>query len=351
MSENVIAKQFPAVYQRRMLMAQKDKKRNYRSNGNREYKSDVISMMLQIPEYALDVYNAMNDSEYTDPAMIQIMRLENGISLSVRNDASFFISNYLNLYEHQSTYSPNATLRFLIYLTSLLKKTIRKRDLYSRKRVQIATPHFAVFYNGTEKRPEKEVLKLSDAFINPTDTPEIELTVTVYNINPNNNTQLLEKSEVLRSYMIFVNRVRENLEHQKKIAQNAPEYDEAAYEEDLEVAINEAIDHCIEHHIMETFFRENRSEVTKSMVLDYTWERREELIRAEEYEDGKREGLEIGRAEGEKRGRAEGEKLGRAEGEKATHRFLINKWLQKGKTVAEIAEDLGKSEEYVESLT
>lgn len=323
-------------------MAQKDKKRNYRSNGNREYKSDVISMMLQIPEYALDVYNAMNDSVYTDPDMIQIMRLENGISLSVRNDASFFISNYLNLYEHQSTYSPNAPLRFLIYLTNLLKKTIRKRDLYGRKRVQIATPHFAVFYNGTEKRSEKEVLKLSDAFINRTDTPEMELTVTVYNINPDNNTQLLEKSEVLRGYMIFVNRVRENLEHQKKIAQNAPEYDEAAYEEELEVAINEAIDYCVKHHIMEEFFRENRNEVTKSMVLDYTWERREELIRAEEYEDGKREGLEIGRAEGEKRGRAEGER--------ERDRFLINRWLQKGKTVAEIAEDLGKSEEYVESL-
>ena len=306
--------------------------------------------MLQIPEYALDVYNAMNDSAYTDPDMIQIMRLENGISLSVRNDASFFINNYLNLYEHQSTYSPNAPLRFLIYLTNLLKTTIRKRDLYSRKRVQIATPHFAVFYNGTEKRPEKEVLKLSDAFINQMDTPEIELTVTVYNINPDNNTQLLEKSEVLRSYMIFVNRVRENLEHQKKIAQNAPEYDEAAYEEELEVAINEAIDYCVKHHIMEEFFRENRNEVTKSMVLDYTWERREELIRAEEYEDGKREGLEIGRAEGEKRGRAEGERRGRIEGEKDTHRFLINKWLQKGKTIAEIAEDLGKSEEYVESL-
>ena len=310
-------------------MAQKDKKRNYRSNGNREYKSDVISMMLQIPEYALDVYNAMNDSAYTDPDMIQIMRLENGISLSVRNDASFFISNYLNLYEHQSTYSPNAPLRFLIYLTNLLKKLIGKRDLYGRKRVQIATPHFAVFYNGTEKRPEKEVLKLSDAFINQTDTPEIELTVTVYNINPNNNTQLLEKSEVLRGYMIFVNHVRENLEHQKKIAQNAPEYDEVAYEEELEVAINEAIDYCVKHHIMEEFFRENRSEVTKSMVLDYTWERREELIRAEEYEDGKREGLEIGRAEGEKRGRAEGERRGRIEGEKLGAEAMQKKLLQK----------------------
>ena len=139
-----------------------------------------------------------------------------------------------------------------------------------------------------------------------------------------------------------------------EIAQNASEYDEAAYEEELEVAINEAIDYCVKHHIMEEFFRENRSEVTKSMVLDYTWERREELIRAEEYEDGKREGyaagISQGRAEGEKRGRAEGEKLGRAEGERERDRFLINRWLQKGKTVAEIAEDLGKSEEYVESL-
>ena len=320
-------------------MAQKDKKRNYRSNGNREYKSDVISMMLQIPEYALDVYNAMNDSVYTDPAMIQIMRLENGISLSVRNDASFFISNYLNLYEHQSTYSPNAPLRFLIYLTSLLKKMIGKRDLYGRKRVQIATPHFAVLYNGTEKRPEKEVLKLSDAFINHTDTPEIELTVTVYNINPDNNTQLLAKSKVLSGYMIFVNRVRENLDRQKKSEQNtrflSSEYDEAEHDDtelmdNLEAAINEAIDYCIENHIMEDFFKENRNGVTKSMVLDYTWERREELIRAEEYEDGKRDGY--------------------AEGEENTHRYLINRWLQKGKTIAEIADDLGKSEEYVENL-
>ena len=328
-------------------MAKKDKKRNYRNNGNREYKSDVISMMLQIPEYALDVYNAMNDSAYTDPDMIQIMRLENGISLSVRNDASFFISNYLNLYEHQSTYSPNAPLRFLIYLTSLLKKMIGKRDLYGRKRVQIATPHFAVFYNGTEKRPEKEVLKLSDAFINQTDMPEMELTVIVYNINPHNNAQLLAKSEVLHGYMIFVNRVRENLDCQKKSEQNTrflpSEYDEAEHDDtelmdNLEVAINEAIDYCVKNHIMEEFFRENRSEVTKSMVLDYTWERREELIRAEEYEDGKREGY------------VEGEKRGRAEGERERDRFLINRWLQKGKTAAEIAEDLGKSKEYVESL-
>ena len=64
------------------------------------------------------------------------------------------------------------------------------------------------------------------------------------------------------------------------------------------------------------------------MVLDYTWERREELIRAEEYEDGKREGLEIGRAEGEKRGRAEGEKLGKAEGEMVMQKKLLQNLME-----------------------
>ena len=34
------------------------------------------------------------------------------------------------------------------------------------------------------------------------------------------------------------------------------------------------------------------------MVLDYTWERREELIREEEYEDGKQAGIEIGTEQG-----------------------------------------------------
>ena len=75
---------------------------------------------------------------------------------------------------------------------------------------------------------------------------------------------------------------------------------------------------------METLFRENRSEVTKTMVLDYTWERREELIRAEEYEDGKREEY----AEGEKRGRAEGEKLGRAEGQKVMQKKLLQNQME-----------------------
>ena len=81
-------------------------------------------------------------------------------------------------------------------------------------------------------------------------------------------------------------------------------------------------------------------------------------MRREGYIEGEKLGLERGKAEGEKlgleRGKAEGEKLGeergRAEGERERDRTLINQWLQKGKLITEIADDLGKSEEYVKSL-
>ena len=56
------------------------------------------------------------------------------------------------------------------------------------------------------------------------------------------------------------------------------------------------------------------------------------------------------RREGYIEGEKLGEERGRAEGERERDRTLINQWLQKGKLITEIADDLGKSEEYVKSL-
>ena len=53
---------------------------------NREYKSDVFSMLMESKENALEVYNALNDSEYTNPEEVEIVQLERGVSLSIRNE-------------------------------------------------------------------------------------------------------------------------------------------------------------------------------------------------------------------------------------------------------------------------
>ncbi len=237
---------------------------------NREYKSDVFSMLLEEPEHALDVYNGLNGTDYDNPEEVEIFLLEKGVSLSIRNDASFIIFQNLNLYEHQSTYNPNVPLRNLIYLVSLLKKLIHNRDLYGKRLVKIPTPRFAVFYNGTEVRPEVEELRLSDAFEHQNGQPEVELICKVYNINKGMNLELLHRSKVLQGYMYFIEKVRY---YEKKCAK-------------LTDGINQAIDDCIKEGILEKFFREHRAEVIKVANLDYTWEKREELIRAEEYEEG-----------------------------------------------------------------
>ena len=52
------------------------------------------------------------------------------------------------------------------------------------------------------------------------------------------------------------------------------------------------------HLLSNEFFRSRKDEVIKVTHLDFTWERREELIRKEEYEEGEAAGIRIG----EKRG-------------------------------------------------
>ena len=82
-----------------------------------------------------------------------------------------------------------------------------------------------------------------------------------------------------------------------KIISFAPNFF-SCYTERKAYLIRTAIKDCIDNHILEDFFRENVEKVVKVMVLDYTWERREELIREEEYEDGKQAGIEIGKRTG-----------------------------------------------------
>ena len=83
----------------------------------------------------------------------------------------------------------------------------------------------------------------------------------------------------------------------------------SCYTERKAYLIRTAIKDCIDNHILEDFFRENVEKVVKVMVLDYTWERREELIREEEYEDGKQAGIEIGKRTGIEIGTEQGTSL------------------------------------------
>ena len=239
---------------------------------NREVKSDVFSMLMEDKNNALEVYNALNNSNYQDADLVEMKTLEKGISLTIRNDAAFIVGMDLNIYEHQSTYNPNIPLRSLIYLSELLKPIIKDRYIYGRTKISIPVPRFVVFYNGMENRPVTETLKLSDLFKKKTENPEVELICTVYNINREKNDEnscdkhhnrscdILGRCTVLSEYMTFIDKVREC---------------ETA---DIDNPITTAIDWCITHHILEDFLRERGPEVLKNMTLYMTFEHREEIL-------------------------------------------------------------------------
>ncbi len=249
------------------------------NSGNREYKSDVFTMLMEYPEYALQVYNAINGSDYDDPSIVEIKTLARGFSLTVHNDSAFVVDSNLSIYEHQSSVCPNMPLRSLIYFADIMRPYIKNTDIYSRKLINIPTPQFVVLYNGEVEHPEISRQKLSDAFIHKTDSPEIELVCTVYNINSGKNKKLVDNCSVLSGYMTFVNYVRL--------------YNKDESIPTLAEAIKKAMDRCIDEDILKDFFISQYDEVQKVVELDYTFENRLKM----QYRDAKEEGREEGREE------------------------------------------------------
>lgn len=199
------------------------------------------------------LYNVMNGAHYDNPDDVEMVTLDGGISLSVRNDAAFVVDARLSIYEHQSTICPNMSVRSLIYFTVILSEILNEKNsksktgknIYGKRLVRIPTPHFVVFYNGEEDQPDVQELKLSDAFEKPTDDPKLELKCIVYNINAGKNRQILQKCVWLDEYMMFVNKVRE--------------YHSGKSYEELGNDIELAIDYCIDNDIMsvsELYLRE-----------------------------------------------------------------------------------------------
>ena len=65
--------------------------------------------------WRLELYNALNNTNYTDPNALELNTLENVIYIKMHNDVSFLIDSQMTLYEHQRTTNPNMPLRGLFY--------------------------------------------------------------------------------------------------------------------------------------------------------------------------------------------------------------------------------------------
>lgn len=250
--------------------------------ANVKYKDTIFRMLFSEPKHLLSLYNAVSGKNYQDPAALNIVTLENAVYMGMKNDLAFVLEMGLYLYEHQSTYNPNIPLRDLFYIASEYQALVDGKSLYSSGIQKIPTPKFIVFYNGLDRKvPDRMELRLSDAYENPTEEPDLELKVTMLNINDGHNKELMNSCRVLQDYAKYVARVR------KYVA-----------EMPLDEAVEHAITECISEGILEEFLRKNRAEVVKVSIFEYDKEKEEKKLRKAEFEYGREQGREEGREEG-----------------------------------------------------
>ena len=239
----------------------------------RNYKDTVFRMLFREKTALLSLYNAVNGTHFTNAEDLEITTLDNAVYMGMKNDVSCVFDFDLSLYEHQSTANPNIPLRDLFYVTGQLQKLVQEKNLYSSRKMQIPTPRFVVFYNGSAAMPEQMEYRLSDLFQKQVASPELELIVTVYNINPGMNNDLLEACQLLKEYMLFTNKIREN----RKMM-------------DLETAVNKAVDACIKEGILAEFLKAQRAEVVAMSIFEYDAKKHIRLEKEESYAEGKAEG-------------------------------------------------------------
>ena len=301
--------------------------RNRTVRATKKYKDTIFRMLFENKENLLSLYNAMNHKNYTDADALQVVTLENSIYMGMKNDLAFILDMNLYLYEHQSTYNPNMPLRDLFYISNEYQKLVVQKSLYSSVLQKIPAPKFVVFYNGTKEIEDVSEFRLSSAYECQTDDPDLELRVTVLNVNEGHNQELMEHCQTLKEYAQYVAKVRKYT---------------SLGELSLEEAVECAVEECIKEGILAEFLIQNRAEVISMSIFEYNKDEEEKKLRKAEFEAGREAGIEEGRMAGLEEGREEG----RIE----LLKQLIQRKLSKGKSIDEIAEELEESVIVIQNL-
>ena len=127
-----------------------------KDNVTSKFKDNVFCMLYRDKKNLLELYNALNNSAYTNVDDLQVTTLNGGSYMKYKNDASFLLCMSLYMFEQQSSKNPNMPLRFLHYVSDVFRELFSNSMLHRRSMIKIPVPHFVTFYNGLEKWIEDE---------------------------------------------------------------------------------------------------------------------------------------------------------------------------------------------------
>ncbi len=242
---------------------------------NREYKDRLLNFIFGSEEnrkWTLSLYNAINHSNYEDENAIVFNTIKEVLYMGMHNDTSFLISDMMSVYEAQSTYNPNMPLRQLQYLGHLYEGYITEHKLnkYSSELLRLPVPKLVVLYNGRKETEDRVIQRLTDSFPEGLrEQSDVEVKVSMLNINYGHNKELLEACRPLGEYAWFIEKIRE---YQKSYT--------------IEKSVDMAISNMPDDYCLKPFLLIHRAEVNEMLLTEYNEAEVMELFK----EDGRREG-------------------------------------------------------------
>lgn len=210
---------------------------------------------------------------------IQLTTIEDAVYMGMKNDASFLVTETMNFWEQQSTFNPNLPMRILIYAGMVYAKYVETSDnyyIYSSKQQKAPVPKCICFYNGADEKEDRTILKLSDSFPEGS-APDIEVKVTMININYGHNKELMEDCQSLKDYSWLVYKIRSNKQTM----------------DSLEDAVDAALIDMLDNSVIKSFLLENQAEVKRMCITEYN----EEKVFAQQRDEGRAEGRTEGAIE------------------------------------------------------
>ena len=139
----------------------------------------------------------------------------------------------------------------------------------------------------------------------------------------------MEQCQSLREYAQYVAKVREY-----------------ARESDLDTAVEQAVDDCIQNGVLAEFLRKHKSEVIAMSIFEYDKEEEERKLREAEYEagynSGKQDGYNSGKQDGYNSGKQDGFTEGKCE--------IIHLMFDAGESLEKIAQYTGYKVEELKNL-
>lgn len=276
-------------------------------------KDSVFTYLFRQPKYALQLYQSLHPEDtHVKEDDIEIVTIQNILANGIHNDLGMFVKRQalLSFMEAQSSFSPNISVRMLLYVTDKYSKYIeeQKLDVYSSSPVTIPRCELYVVYTGDRKNVPKEFC-LSDLHEGKSD-----ITVTVHVLQANGTGDIVDQ---------YVRFCKISDEQRKKYGYTRE-------------AIQQTIDLCVQENVLAEFLASRKEEVLQIMTQLFDQEKVTQIREYNLAKQAKWEGEQEGKREGKQEGLLEGKREGLAEGLHQKAREVAKKMFVRGDSVNDI---------------